>query len=160
MIFVTIGTSEPFDRLLRWLDELGPDEELVVQRGRSTFAPRGATCFDYLPYEDVLEYVRGARVVVTHAGAGSVMTCLACGKRPVAVPRLRRYGETADDHQLAFAQHLAEAGLIAVVEEPEQLAQAIADPPAAAAAAGSAAGGLADDLREYLMSAVARRARS
>jgi UDP-N-acetylglucosamine transferase subunit ALG13 len=87
------------------------------------------------------------------------MTCLACGKRPLAVPRLRRYGETADDHQLAFAQHLADAGLIALVEDRDQLAEAIADPPDAAAAAGGLSGGLVEDLRDYLMAAVSSRER-
>jgi UDP-N-acetylglucosamine transferase subunit ALG13 len=107
MIFVTVGTNEArFDRLLHAF-EWGPlDEELVVQHGPSPIRPRGATCVDYLPYDELGATVRRARVVVTHAGVGSIMTALANGKRPVVVPRLRRFGEAVDDHQMQLGLRL------------------------------------------------------
>ena len=46
------------------------------------------------------ELVREARIVVTHAGVGSILLALTNGKRPFVVPRLRAFGETVDDHQL------------------------------------------------------------
>ncbi|MGZ4309425.1 MAG: glycosyltransferase, partial [Gaiellaceae bacterium] len=128
MIFVTLGTQAfPFDRLLRGLD--GVDEELVVQGGASTYRPARAAWFDYLEYPELLEHVKKARAVVSHAGVGSVMTAVAEGKRPLVVPRLRRYGEAVDDHQLPFARRLAEAGLLTLVEDPAELSAALADPP-------------------------------
>lgn len=148
MIFVTVGTQEfPFDRLLSGLE--GVDEELVVQGGPSTVRPDGATWFDYLSYPEVRELARRARVVVCHAGVGSVMTAVAEGKRPVVVPRLKRYRETVDDHQLPFARRLAEAGLVTLVEDASRLREAIAETPAAPATLGRG-GGLAADLRAYL----------
>jgi UDP-N-acetylglucosamine transferase subunit ALG13 len=153
MIFVTIGTSEPFDRLLLALDSLPSGEELVVQSGTSRVAP-GVDAVDFLSYEEVVENVKNARVVITHAGAGSVMTCLAQGKRPVVVPRLRAHGETADDHQLAFARRLSEAGLATLVEDVDALAGALDAENGVTAVNGS--GGLIADLRDYLTEAVAR----
>jgi UDP-N-acetylglucosamine transferase subunit ALG13 len=148
VIFVTVGTQEfPFDRLLSGLD--GIEEELVVQGGPSSVRPEGATWFDYLSYPEVRELARRSRVVVCHAGVGSVMTAVAEGKRPVVVPRLKRYRETVDDHQLPFARRLAEAGLVTLVEDPALLREALAETPAAPASLGRG-GGLAADLRGYL----------
>lgn len=154
MIFVTIGTSEPFDRLLRALDGLPRNEEVVVQGGTSSVALGWARCVDFLAYEQVVAHIRVARAVVTHAGAGSVMTCLAQGKRPIVVPRLARYGETSDDHQLAFARRLAEAGLVTLVEEPERLCAVLANGHAGTIQAADGSGGLVRELREYLAAAV------
>ena len=149
MIFVTLGTQAyPFDRLLRGLAGVG--EELVVQGGPSTFRPEGVTWFDYLEYAPLLEQIRLARIVVSHAGIGTVMTVVAEGKRPVVVPRLHRYGEAVDDHQVPIARRLAEAGLVTLVEDPEQLVAALAETPPPPASLGGK-GGIVADLRAYLL---------
>lgn len=132
MIFVTVGTNEaPFDRLVAAVAALPPGEKLVVQTGSSNLRPAHATCHEYLPYERVLEHCRHARVVVTHAGVGSVMTAMSCGKRPIVVPRLARYGEAVDDHQLDWARRLIALELVTVVEDVGLLATALrrAAPP-------------------------------
>lgn len=123
MILVTVGTSEtPFDRLLQAFDVVErPDEELVVQHGPSSVRPRGASCVDFLPFDQLVDAIRRARLVVTHAGVGSIMTTLANGKRPIVVPRLRRFDEAVDDHQLALGRRLAESGLVVLVESPEDV---------------------------------------
>ena len=150
MIFVTLGTQAyPFDRLLRGLEAVD-DEELVVQAGVSTFHPAGAVWFDYLEYPELREHVRRARVVVSHAGVGSVMTTVAEGKRPVVVPRLHRYGEAVDDHQVPFARRLAETGLLTLVEDPADLAAALAGPVPPLERTPGGESLLAADLRAYL----------
>jgi UDP-N-acetylglucosamine transferase subunit ALG13 len=151
MIFVTVGTNEAaFDRLLRHLDGVAAGEELVVQHGASSVRPAGATCLDFLPFEDLVELMRRARVVVTHAGVGSIVAALTNGKRPLVVPRLARFGEAVDDHQLPLARRLAGSGLVTLVEDPAELLQALA-------AGGSAEVGgigmderLVGDLRDFL----------
>lgn len=126
MILVTVGTNEaPFDRLLRAFESRPPAEELVVQHGPSRVRPPGARCVEFLSYEELAGAIRRARVVVTHAGVGSIMTALAGGKRPVVVPRLRRFGEAVDDHQVALGRRLDEAGLVTFVEDPGDVLQAL-----------------------------------
>jgi beta-1,4-N-acetylglucosaminyltransferase len=125
-ILVTVGTNEaPFDRLVRSSSALR-GESVVVQHGASKIRPVGARCVDYLPHDAFDELVRHARVVVTHAGIGSVATALAHGRRPVVVPRLRRYGEAVDDHQVHFAARLHEAGLVTMVEDLDRLPEIVA----------------------------------
>jgi beta-1,4-N-acetylglucosaminyltransferase len=158
MILVTVGTNEArFDRLLLAVDGIAGEEELIVQHGGSPVRPSGALCFESLPYEELGALIRRARVVVAHAGVGSVLTALANGKRPVVVPRLKRFGEAVDDHQLAFGRRLAEAGLVTFVEDPGGLRAAVAAPPEAASLELRADPRLVEDLRGYLVDVVRRR---
>jgi UDP-N-acetylglucosamine transferase subunit ALG13 len=124
MIFVTVGTNEArFDRLLRCVELLHADE-IVVQYGCSTFHPRNARCFAFTTFEELVGYMRASAMVITHAGVGSVAVAIAAtGRRPVVVPRLHRYGEAIDDHQVALARKLADNGLVTLVEEPEHLGE-------------------------------------
>jgi UDP-N-acetylglucosamine transferase subunit ALG13 len=125
-VVVTVGTNEaPFDRLVAAVGSL-VGEPVVVQHGASAVRPARARCFDYLPHDELDRLVGSARVVVCHAGIGSVALALAHGKRPVVVPRLRRFREAVDDHQLFFARKLEATGLVTVVEDVEQLSRVVA----------------------------------
>jgi UDP-N-acetylglucosamine transferase subunit ALG13 len=127
MIFVTVGTNEArFERLLRAVAALRTDEEIVVQHGHTPPIERqNCRLVDFLPFEDVVETMRNARVVVTHAGVGSVMVALSAGKRPVVVPRRKSLGEAVDDHQLQLGRRFAEVGLVTMVEKENDLADAL-----------------------------------
>lgn len=127
MILVAVGSSQfPFDRLLQAAAELPRTERVVIQHGPSDVRPAGASCTDFVPFEELANLIREARVVVTHAGVGSILLALANGKKPIVLPRLRVFGEAVDDHQLESARRLARAGVVTLVEEPKQLATAIA----------------------------------
>ena len=159
MILVTVGTNEaPFDRLVRALDAIPPGEPVFVQRGASRVEPARAEWVDFLPFDELAARVRGARVVVTHAGIGSILVALANGRRPVVVPRLHRFGEAVDDHQVPIARRLHDAGLVTLVEQPEALAGALAaGAESGAVEAGGQDGRLVADLREHLAALVGRR---
>jgi UDP-N-acetylglucosamine transferase subunit ALG13 len=149
MIFVTVGTNEaPFDRLLRAVESLEQDD-VVVQCGSSSFRPRNATCVDFLAFEKLVEYVRSASLVVTHGGVGSIAVTLANGRRPAVVPRLHRYGEAVDDHQVALGRRLERSGAVTLVEDPGRLKHLRLDAqPARSVERISSA--LAKDLSRYL----------
>ena len=165
MIFVTVGTNEaPFDRLVEAVGLLPADEEIVVQCGSSAVRPPNATvCHEFMLFDDLVAEMRRARVVVTHAGIGSIMSALASRKRPVVVPRLARYGEAVDDHQLPVARRLESSGLVIVLEDPAVLGAAVSE--------GSAPGvddspvdvdlgpdeRLVAELREYIAAHTANR---
>jgi UDP-N-acetylglucosamine transferase subunit ALG13 len=150
MIFVSVGTHEaPFDRMLRAVYDLGLDEELVVQYGPSTLRCERATETEYLPFDDVVDYIKRARAVVMHAGVGSVMISLANGKRPIVMARRREHGEHVDDHQVELARRLEANGLVTVVDDSQELADALA---AGALQPGRMNGvpWLGSDLADYL----------
>jgi UDP-N-acetylglucosamine transferase subunit ALG13 len=161
MIFVTVGTNEArFDRLLRAVADLRVDEPLLVQHGHSSPIPHPqAELVDFLTFDAMVDAISAARVVVTHAGVGSVLVCLANGKRPVVVPRLSCHDEAVDDHQLQLGRRFAEAGLVTLVESLDGLPAAIESEQATAETIPSASR-LAGELRSYLESAVAPTAAS
>ena len=154
MIFVTVGTNEArFDRLLREVERLDLDEDFVIQHGHSSpVQVAGAQVVDFLSFEEMVETIRRARAVVTHAGVGSIMVSLANAKRPIVVPRRKTFAEAVDDHQLQLGRRFAEAGMVTLVELPENLAGALAGEHRAPAA--TLGGSLAADLRSYLQQAI------
>ncbi len=161
MIFVTVGTNEArFDRLLHAVAALTVDEQLLVQHGHSSPIPHPhAELVDFLTFDGMVAAISAARVVVSHAGVGSVLVSLANGKRPVVVPRLSQHDEAVDDHQLQLGRRFAEAGLVTLVESLEDLPAAVASEQEAAATIPSASK-LAGELRSYLESSVVRTAAS
>jgi UDP-N-acetylglucosamine transferase subunit ALG13 len=155
MIFVTVGTNEArFDRLLRMIAEVPFDEKLVVQHGHSTPIDDSRTeSIDFLPFDAMGEMMRRARVVITHAGVGSIMVALANDKRPVVVPRRRSFGEAVDDHQFQLGRRFAEAKLVTLVEDATALEAALRRPKSPVTlAAGSSQ--LAVELRGYLSASI------
>lgn len=127
MIFVTVGTHEqPFDRLIKCVDELKRDnkikENVIIQTGYSTYEPQYCEWKKLYPYQQMLDLVKNARIVVTHGGPSSFIMPLQIGKIPVVVPRQKQYDEHVNDHQLKFAKEVADRmGTIINVIETEQL---------------------------------------
>jgi UDP-N-acetylglucosamine transferase subunit ALG13 len=129
MIVVTVGTNEqPFDRLVRAAAELAGDEPLLVQHGSSRVPHGRGWWVDFLPFEELEEQATRARVLVCHAGVGSIMLARRCGKRPIVMARRHHLGEAVDDHQVPLAMRLAQAGLVTVVEDADELAAAVLAP--------------------------------
>jgi UDP-N-acetylglucosamine transferase subunit ALG13 len=159
VIFVTVGTNEaPFDRLVRALEAVPAGEEMVVQHGASRVRVDRASHVDFMPFDELVEYVAAARAVVTHAGVGSIIVALANGKRPIVVPRLHRFREAVDDHQLSFARRFARAGLVTLIEDPQRLAQELADRGDRSLDWSHGDSRLAAELRGFLSDRVGRRA--
>jgi UDP-N-acetylglucosamine transferase subunit ALG13 len=151
VIFVTVGTNEArFDRLLHAVEALGGSEELIVQHGPSPVRPRGATCVDYLSFEDLTEHIRRARLVVMHAGVGSILAALANGAKPLVAARLRRFGEAVDDHQVTFARRVHAEGFVQLVEDLEGLPEAAVRHESRFAGAVGLEGRLVEELRDFI----------
>lgn len=121
MILVTVGThNQGFDRLIRPMDELCAelDEHVVMQIGASIYEPQHAEFFRFTSSEQMVELTRQASTIVMHAAAGSVILALQMGKALVLVPRLKRFGECIDDHQLQLATQLAQQNQAVCVATP------------------------------------------
>jgi UDP-N-acetylglucosamine transferase subunit ALG13 len=155
MILVTVGTHEqPFDRLVAAAAALGGDEDLVVQYGTSTLPHGRGQWVDFTSFDELAEYASQARVVVCHAGVGSIVLARRYGHRPIIMPRRPFHGEHVDEHQTELSRRLERAGIVTVVEDAEALAAAVAAPPAVpdAGAGGGLSGpsALSADVRGVL----------
>lgn len=133
MIFVTVGTHEQqFNRLIQYIDELKKEqrinEEVIMQTGFCTYIPQYCQWKNLFPYQQMLEFVKNARVVITHGGPSSIMMVLQEGKNPIVVPRQKKYEEHVNNHQLEFAKFLWNRQKnIIVVEDIEMLENQIND---------------------------------
>ena len=164
MIFVTTGTQLPFDRLVRavdaWAGRAGPPCEIFGQVLPDAAAPHVPRHFETrarltpAEYEEILDR---ARLIVSHAGMGTILTALTRGKTICIMPRQARHGEHRNDHQLATAQRLGEhPGLFKAGDETDLPGCLDAALKASAAPAGAAIDpfadtALTDGLRGFIL---------
>jgi UDP-N-acetylglucosamine transferase subunit ALG13 len=130
MIFVTVGNYLGFPRLIRAVDQLKVEgfiqEDVLLQIGGTTdFTSKVCTVVSFLPPAEFEQRINDASVVVSHAGAGSMLQALRAGKVPIVMPRRAKYREHVDDHQLEGAEALASEGRIILIHEVEELSTAI-----------------------------------
>ena len=126
MIFVTVGTHDQnFDRLIRKIDELARDKKIkdnvVIQTGYTDYKPKVCKWFKFVNPKDFEQLCKKSDLIITHAGVGSIMTCLKFGKTTIVVPRLKKFGEHRDDHQLQITKELEKQGKILAVYDVDQL---------------------------------------
>lgn len=127
MIFVTVGTQQQnFSRLFFYINNLDIDEDIVVQKGNSKYRLNdGIKCIDYLSYEEMNRYLNEARIVITHGGGGTIFKALNLGKKVIVVPRICKYGEHINDHQIEFSNYLEKENYCCVVYNYEEFREAI-----------------------------------
>ena len=104
LIFVTVGTQLPFPRLIRHMLEWAKshDERVVLQTGDTSTSHECET-YKSLTSDQFYTFMEHARVVVSHAGIGSIIAARSIGRPIVLVPRHVNLGEHRNDHQLATA---------------------------------------------------------
>ncbi len=151
MIFATCGSSHfPFDRMMEALRGL-PAEQLYVQHGPAEPPPH-THAVEFLPFDILVDQIAVAEVVISHAGVGSILCAIRAGHTPVIFPRLKRYNETVDDHQMDLCKALADQGTAVVVWHAEDMADAVRSVPARGAGAHHRPGGLVDAVRTAIVS--------
>lgn len=128
MIFVTLGSQKfQFDRLLKKLDELAErgiiKEEIYAQIGASMYEPKHFPYVKFMDREKFAEVMDACSTVITHGGTGVIIGAVKKGKKVIAVPRLEKYGEHVDDHQLQLLRQFDDLGIICACYDTEQLEQ-------------------------------------
>jgi UDP-N-acetylglucosamine transferase subunit ALG13 len=120
--------SQNFDRLIKKMDEIAGkiNEEVIIQIGSSKYKPKNATYFNFTDnFENIIELNKKARIVVCHGGAGTIITALNEGKPVIAVPRMKKYKEHINDHQLELVDALSKNNKILAVHNIELLENAL-----------------------------------
>jgi beta-1,4-N-acetylglucosaminyltransferase len=127
MIFVTVGTgSYDFSRLLSEMDKIAAfiGDSVLMQSGDSLYKPQNAKSFKYCSSKDMENHIIDSKVVISHCGIGTIISILKQKKPFILVPRLHKYGELVDDHQLELARELEKNG-IKVVYDTKELKETI-----------------------------------
>lgn len=131
MIFVTVGTQLPFDRLIRAMDSWAsahPDTAVFAQTGQLTARNHTPQHMDHAPNlspEAFDEKCRNAQLIVAHAGTGSLMTAHSAGTPLLMMPRRADLGEHRNDHQRATADRFGQRQGIHVAWDETTLPAAI-----------------------------------
>lgn len=144
MILVTVGMQLGFDRLIQAIDALAPDlgMPVIAQTGRGTYRARNIETVESIAPVDFDRMITEARLLVAHAGIGTVLTAQKFAKPLVLFPRRAAFGEHRNDHQLAtVAQLQGRAGVVIALAESDlgpAIATALAMPMEGAATASPA----------------------
>ncbi|HIA48879.1 MAG TPA: beta-1,4-galactosyltransferase [Candidatus Hydrogenedentes bacterium] len=143
-----------FPRLIHAMDGVAESsgERVVVQTGMGATLPAHCEHFDFKSREDVIALQRDARVIVCHGGIGSVIDALQVKNMLVVVPRLRKFVEHNNDHQLEIGEAIVRRGWGRMVTEIEDLAEACANPPEAYVDYAPAKDELVGHIRATLLS--------
>jgi len=125
MIFLTVGTQFPFDRLVKSVDQAFDgrliNEEIFAQIGETSYKPLNFESVVSLEKNVFDKRLREASSVISHAGMGTITMALKNHKPLLVMPRLKRYREHVNDHQVATARKFEELGHILVAYETEEL---------------------------------------
>ncbi|MEP1199461.1 glycosyltransferase [Tateyamaria sp.] len=128
MIFTTIGTQLPFDRLLRGMDSWAArnkDIRIVAQAGATTSRFQNFQTVAYLSQPEFRDHMNSASLVVAHAGMGTILSASELGLPVILMPRLGKFGEHRNDHQLDTAKEMARLSNVTIVEDGESLHHAL-----------------------------------
>jgi UDP-N-acetylglucosamine transferase subunit ALG13 len=131
VIFVTVGSDLPFSRLVKQLDLWSrdhPGQPVFAQIGRlgpSDYVPETIEWVEMLTADEFDRRFAEARLIVAHAGMGSIISALASGKPIVILPRRAQLKEHRNDHQLATAERFADRSGIFVAWSEADLADTI-----------------------------------
>jgi UDP-N-acetylglucosamine transferase subunit ALG13 len=128
MIFVTVGTQLPFDRLIKAIDEIAPslkDKNIVAQVFGMKYQPKHIKTLDYIAPADFKGYIDAADLIISHAGTGTILSVAQLEKPLIVFPRLGKLKETRNDHQLATCRKMEEISLLQVAYDEKQLKEKI-----------------------------------
>ena len=117
MIFITLGSQKfQFNRLLREIDRLVENsvikDDVFAQIGYSDYKPKNYNYKLFLDRNEFSEIMDKCDKVITHGGTGAIIGAIKNDKKVIAVPRLRKFGEHVDDHQLQIIKEFVDMGII------------------------------------------------
>ncbi len=128
MIFTTVGTQLPFDRLLLGLNSWAmrnPDVPVFAQAGSSTRDFSHIKTVSHLSQSEFQAHFEAARLVVAHAGMGSILSAAELGKPIILMPRRAKFREHRNDHQQDTANKMTRLSNVTVVQDGEALHEAL-----------------------------------
>ena len=129
MIFVTVGTQLPFERLVAAVDEWAgratPRPDVLAQVGAGRLDYPNMRCVRALDGSRYAEVIAQAELMIAHAGTGSILTALDRGVPVIVMPRDHRQAEHRDDHQSQTARQLEKMGLASVAWNASDLPELI-----------------------------------
>ena len=132
MILITLGTQDKqFTRLLEMLQKEinngNIKDKVVVKAGHTKYESKYMEIFDLIDREKFSDLISKCDVLITHGGVGSIITGLQNNKKVIVAPRLAKYDEHMNDHQLQITENFSKAGYILPLYENDDLGKVLKD---------------------------------
>ena len=125
MIFLTVGTVYPFDRLVSTIDELvGKNvitEEVFAQIGDNGYQPKNFAATSALDRGKFDDYFSRADAIISHAGMGNIIMATRLQKPLLVMPRMKRFREHVNDHQVTTARRFEKLECVLAAYVPDEL---------------------------------------
>ena len=130
MILITVGSQKfQFNRLLEEVDKLIEKkvikDKVFAQIGVSDYKPKNYEYKDFLTQDEFSKKMDESNLIITHAGTGVIVNAVKKEKKVIAIPRLAKYGEHVDDHQIQLINEFKELNFIEPVYEINELENSI-----------------------------------
>lgn len=115
MILISVGTQKQqftriFDLVIK--SKRLKKEKIIAQAGHTRYTSKRIEMFEFIPLDKMEEYISEADLVIAHGGVGTIFSAVKKGKKVIAVPRLEKYGEHINDHQIEICEELEREGYI------------------------------------------------
>ena len=113
--------AKKFDPLIEEIDRIAPKlkEKIIIQTGRSTIKPKNCNHFEFKP--DLTPYIKKARIIIAHGGAGTTYEVLKLGKKLISVDN----PEVNDSHQPDLLNKLAQEKYLIWCHNPREIYEKI-----------------------------------
>jgi UDP-N-acetylglucosamine transferase subunit ALG13 len=124
MVFVTAGTQLPFDRLVEAIDNIAAEYigvKFIVQALKSNYKAKNIEVVSFLSSVDFANAFNNAELIISHAGMGTIISALEKKKPIIVMPRLFRFNEHRNDHQLGTARQMDLGGYVYVAYHEGEL---------------------------------------
>ena len=126
MTLVILGTQDKeFTRLLKMVEDMIKEDllkgEVIVQAGQTKYDSKYMEILDLIPNAKFNRLIKEADLVITHGGVGSIISALKENKKVIAVPRLYKYKEHVNDHQLEIVEEFSKLGYIKSANNKREL---------------------------------------
>lgn len=162
MIFLTVATWRiGYDRLVKAVDELVSSgvitEEVIAQTGNGSYKPKHMTAMEFCSPTEFRDLIGKARLVISHAGMGTIIETVQILKPLIAVPRRRSLGEVDNDHQFTTAKQLETEGKILVAYEVSELPAKLEQAKTFVPTKGEASEKILHAVKEFIDSMAARK---
>jgi UDP-N-acetylglucosamine transferase subunit ALG13 len=128
MIFASVGSMLPFDRLVQAVDEwaaANPAEAVFIQIGEGEYEPRHAPFTRMMPHGEYRSRLETSDLFVAHVGMGSILQSLELRKQLLMLPRLASLREHTTDHQLHTAARFRDTPGLLIVDDADALKAAM-----------------------------------
>lgn len=130
MIFIVLGTQKfQLNRLLKQIDELIGSgkitDEVFAQIGNSDYEPKNFSYEKFYGKDQFEEKIKAADLIICHSGVGTIMTAINSNKPVIVYPRLSKYKEHVDDHQLDIANAFAKNNYVLCYQDGDNLADLV-----------------------------------